>query len=385
MTKEKLTQLEKLGVKIDLAALRSVLYGNTVRQAIGEFMFALGHDAYVLSGDEFLLHPGVLRSQLDSRIAFPNVIVLLADARTSEVATIDAIVDRYDIEQNFTIAEMVGQIMNNSLSASMPVLTFGDGIQLFQYMNGKGVSYVPRIYQRRIGLRGENEFYIMRPVNLQCESGDIDSALSLSDILKVYGLTDAEAMKTSESVLNVKADALIQEWISAFEERFRKMTSIQRMVVQKGRYSNNYSEFDTRLEEMLNEILVDTYCSEIFSLVTSVYEGRAGAAGRNSEKEVEPAASGTSSSLELEDVQAVLCTLESVDHTDSIPALNRPRYIGWFKTIQDAVDFVTYELDNSPMYKNVESVEKKILENGDIEVTINSVVKLVYHFELIQK
>lgn len=382
MTKEKLTQLEKLGVKIDLAALCSVLYGSTARQAIGEFMFALGHDAYVLSGDESLCRPGVLRSPLDSRIAFPNVIVLLADARISEVATIDAIVDRYDIEQNFTIAEMVGQIMNSSLSASMPVLTFGDGIQLFQYVNSKGVSYIPRIYQRCIGLRGENEFYIMRPVNLQCESGDIDSALSLNDILKVYGLTDAEALETSESVLNVKADVLIQEWISSFEEHFNKMTSLQRAAIQKGLYPNEYPEFDDRYEKALKEILSS---SEIFDLVTSIYEGRAGTATRNSLEKVEPAASGTSSTLELEDVQAVLCTLESVDHTDSIPALNRPRYIGWFKTIQDAVDFVTYELDNSPMYKNVESVEKKILENGDIAVTINSVVKLVYRFEIIQK
>lgn len=378
MAKEKLTQLEKLGVKIDLAALRSVLYGNTVRQAIGEFMFALEHDAYVLSGDESLCHPGVFLSPLGSRIAFPNVIILLADARTSEVATIDAIADRYDIEQNFTTAEMVEKMMDSGLSNSLPVLTFGDGIQLVQYVNFKGVSYVPYIYQER----SENEFYIMRPINLQCESGDIDSALSLSDILKVYGLTDAEALKTSESVLNVKADALIQEWISLFGEHFNKMTSLQRAAIQKGLYPNEYPEFDDRYEKALKEILS---CSEIFSLVTSVYEGRAGAAGRNSEKEVGPSASGTSSSLELEDVQAVLCTLESVDHTDSIPALNRPRYIGWFKTIQDAVDFVTYELDNSPMYREVESVEKKILENGDIEVTINSVVKLVYHFELIQK
>ena len=262
MTKEKLTQLEKLGVKIDLAALRSVLYGNTVRQAIGECMFALDHDAYVLSGDESLCRPGVLRSPLDSRITFPNVIVLLADARISEVATIDAIVDRYDIEQNFTIAEMVGQIMNSSLSASMPVLTFGDGIQLFQYVNSKGVSYVPRIYQRCIGLRGENEFYIMRPINLQCESGDIDSALSLNDILKVYGLTDAEALETSENVLNVKADVLILEWISLFEERFRKMTSLDRAVIQKGYYPNSDSEFNTRFKEVLKEILS---CSEITS------------------------------------------------------------------------------------------------------------------------
>ena len=50
--KEKLTQLYQLGVKVDLNAVKTILYTDKLRSAISEFMRYLRADAYFLTGNQ---------------------------------------------------------------------------------------------------------------------------------------------------------------------------------------------------------------------------------------------------------------------------------------------------------------------------------------------
>lgn len=373
---QKLTQLSAKDVNVDMAI---EVFGNYAREGAGELIRTLERDAYVLDetiGGSHNLYP-ISQSLIGDNSEFPNVIHLIEDASVSEDCLCDAVVAQNEFEVPMRLIELDKAIKGGD--AHLVVVNAGEDLRLFQRFE-HGKSYIPRFFQQVIGRHGEMEYRIARSIMAVDSDGDhFWGLVTLEDVLSIYGVANPTEYTNKDTSFS---DRLLKAWVTTFQEKYEKMpSSIQMLFFDLGAIKaaascrNAFSGF-------LLDVIVNPKCDEIYQLVELYYRRNAAAP---SKKEVEPAASGTSSSLELEDVQAVLCTLESVDHTDSIPALNRPRYIGWFKTIQDAVDFVTYELDNSPMYKNVESVEKKILENGDIEVTINSVVKLVYHFELIQK
>lgn len=379
--KEKLTQLYQLGVKVDLNAVKTILYTDKLRSAISEFMRYLRADAYFLTGNEQLKAPDALGYPYTNSMHFPNVVYLIASARTSDKCCIGAIV-KESAEEPISVLKMADMLGRKGFCGSLPVLNFGEFIQLFQYVQPNGRCAIPRLFQRSIGSRGEVLLKIMRTIFTVNHDGKyLYSVISLKEVLGIYGIENSSF--TDEKSPEVE-DRILKSWVDLFNEKFRDLTASVQSCVKKGCFPGQNEKTDEDLNNFfLFDLLADKRCRELFELVEDFYKKQSGVV--DTSLTVEPATSNSSSKLECENVRAVLCTLESTEQTSSIPALNRPRHVGWFNRIEDAVDFVTYELENSPMYKEVESVEKKILENGDIEVTINSVVKLVYRFEIIQK
>ena len=352
---------------INISAVKAI-FCDYYREAAAKLLYAIEKDGYSLAGVEnmYVTRGGKEREKKE----FPCVINLLADAMNSKDSKMITPFEDAQMHTVFSVTE-IQELIQKPACAYYRMIQVSENIFLWQYIGENGVTTTPRLFEESIDDNGRNVFHELLPLHVNIVGSDgvqVESymtCVSQYDILSMYGVS-----KPGEYLLEDPGLEVLQDWILSFRDVFSNKLSYSQ---KKGLVRDTCKFIKTGdFKFLLEETLEHVWAEPIRKGVDFYY--------------------CTHSTLKKKkdySVGPIIVTLEVENKLsrfgEAAAVLERPRYVGWFKTLQDAVNFVVFEIENNPTYKDKEEVIKDILPDGDIVMTINSTLKLTYHFEVVQK
>lgn len=352
--------LDKLVINVSAA---KDIFCDFYREAAAKLLYAIEHDAYVLAGVE-----NIHVTQFGGDRAteeFPNVISLLDDAMHSKVSRMVTAYEDGHMFRVFTETELQ-EIVKKKAFAYYRMIQVSNNIFLWQHIGENGVTTLPRLFEEGIDSHGKNVFHELLPVKLLltdkhgAKVGELLTCVSQFDILTMYGVSNPQEYLLDDSNLE-----FLNNWISSLGDAFERLdhSKQEEMINSVGEFVKTKD-----FRKVMINALAHVWSKPIRNVVEYYY--------------------GIQSDMKDNSVGPILVTLEVENKLqrfgEAAAVLERPRYVGWFKTLQDAVNFVVFEIENNPTYKDKEEVIRDMLPNGDIVMTINSTLQLTYHFEKVQ-
>lgn len=352
--------LDKLVINVSAA---KDIFCDFYREAAAKLLYAIEHDAYVLAGVENVYTTCSIRNRDETE--FPNVINLFGDAMDSKSSQMIGVFEDGHMFRCLTGTE-IQDIVKRKAFGCYRMIQVSDKIYLWQYIGENGVTKIPRLFEEGIDSNGKNVFHELLPIKIQLvdDSGamvdEYWTCISQFDILRLYGISNPQVYLFKDRDLHI-----LNNWTSAFKQMYERLRFEDKENLVKAP-----EEFvkTKPFQWLLQRTLGHTWSTDFRKMVEYYY--------------------GIQNDKKDNSVGPILVTLEVNNKLqrfgEAAAVLERPRYVGWFKTLQDAVNFVVFEIENNPTYKDKEEVLRDMLPNGDIVMTINSTLQLTYHFEKVQ-